>query len=64
MVIKIEEELGLQSSQVYFAQQYQEANRDRDDEENDEGEVDDGLAHLTGQNFRQHVMNSLLQHFQ
>jgi hypothetical protein len=64
MIIEIEEELGLQSSQVYFAQQYREANRDIDDEENDEGEVDDGLAYSTGQNFRQQVMDSLLQHFQ
>jgi hypothetical protein len=62
MIIEIEEELGLASSQTYFAQQHREVNRELDDEE-DGREIDEGLAHLTGQNFRQKVMADLLDYF-
>ena len=63
MINEVEKELGLQSSQTYFAQKYRENNRVEDEDEG--GEVqDDGLAHSTDQNFHQHVMHTLFQYLE
>ena len=63
MINEVEKELGLQSSQTYFAQKYRENNRVEDEDEGG-GVQDDGLAHSTGQNFHQYVVRTLFQYLQ
>lgn len=64
LIIEIEEELGVRSSISEFKQEIRGRDPRRDDEEEsseEEPEIDDGLAHSTGQAFRQQLMNVLLQ---
>ena len=65
LIIEIEEELGVRSSITEFEQERRgwDPRRDNQEEESnkEEPEVDDGLAHSTGQAFRQQLMNELLQ---
>ena len=64
LIIEIEEELGVRSSIAEFEREIRGRDPRRDDEEessDEEPEINDGLAHSTGQAFRQQLMNVLLQ---
>ena len=65
LIIEIEEELGVRSSITEFEQEMRgrDPRRDNQEEESseEEPEIDDGLAHSTGQAFRQQLMTGLLQ---